>query len=68
MQHVWVVEHYNAGRRAIAFELLWTVDGWMAGDVVDGSAWIVSLLIGRRRFPTGETESSFHDSYGVSDT
>lgn len=45
MKRVWVIEIYNGGSRAVAFEVLLGGPEPLLGDVYDGAAWLVRLLI-----------------------
>jgi hypothetical protein len=45
MKRTWVVEYYNGGSRAMAFEVITGGPEPLLGDVYDGPAWIVRLLL-----------------------
>lgn len=45
MHRVWIVHHY-VGQRALAYQVFTGTAEPLLGDVIDGPAWLVRLLIG----------------------
>jgi hypothetical protein len=45
MRRTWVLEYYCAGERARAWEVLSGLPEPLLGDVFDGPAWLVWLLV-----------------------
>lgn len=44
MRRTWIIEHYNGGTRAYAFEVITGGSEPLLGDVLDGPAWLVRIL------------------------
>lgn len=59
MKRTWIIEPYNSGTRAVAFEVITGGREPLLGDVYDGPTWLFYILHPSRRQPLTVRREAF---------